>query len=238
MRIVRVIKALRWQEKFSAAATELDTLKGDLLEDLHIHASVITADIQIMLAGVQQDVSAMSALMTLVFQKLRSSEERELSLFAESQGGIDKIVASDSLLSELFAIQATSRTECFGKDAQDPSVKKSPSALREESEKDPDDFVKADAQTFEHKFDTVRAQFDQLKQTVRRESDRIIDEVQKQVRKGPHQRILNRVCVSRQGWTYDSNIFQDMYYIWREQVRRRTLRYLPLLTNIRVGKAV
>jgi hypothetical protein len=167
------------------------------LVDLQIHTSVVTTDIKSMLAGVQKDVSAMSAFMALVFQKLRSPEERELLVFAESRGGIDKIVANDSLLSDLFG-QATSRKDRLGKDSQEAGVKnsKSPSALREESEKDPDDVVKADAKTFENKFDAVRVQFDQLKQTVRRESDRIIDEMQK----GPHERILDRVLFhDRQG---------------------------------------
>jgi hypothetical protein len=193
LRAVRFCKASRWQEKFAAAGTELDTLKGNLMVDLQIQASVTNTDMKTTLARVQQDVSAsVSLLMALVFQKLRSPEERELSAFVEKQGGVDKVVASDSLLSFLF-VQATSRAERLGKDARDANVKKSPSDLRQEIEKDPDDFVKADAKTFENKFDALRSQIvDQVNQVVGHARDRIIDELNK----GPHERILDPVDIS------------------------------------------
>jgi hypothetical protein len=180
-------------------ATKLDTLKGELLADLQIHTNVVVIDIKSMLASVQQEVSDMSAVMSLVFQNLRSSEERELSIFADIQGGVDNILANDTVLSDLFAT-ARSTTERPGKDAPNPIAKESPSALREEIKKDPDDLIRADATTFENKFNAFSNQVaDQVEQT----GNRIIDEIQK----GPYQRILNWVRVSRHGLNRDFNLF-------------------------------
>jgi hypothetical protein len=176
-------------------ATKLDTLKGELLADLQIHTNVVVIDIKSMLASVQQEVSVMSAVMSLVFQKLPSSEERELSIFADIRGGVDNILANDTLLSDLFAM-ARSTTERPGEDAQNPIAKESPSALREEIKKDPDDLIRADATTFENKFNAFR---DQVVDQVEHNGNRIILEIQK----GPHQRILNWVRVSQHGLNRD-----------------------------------
>jgi hypothetical protein len=133
----------------------------------------------------------MSAIMTLVFERMYSPEERELAALVASKGGEKNIVADDAILGDVLS-KSKSRSARMVKQKQDgDDADLTLSTLRKEIEKDPDEVVREDAKAFEQKFSAVLAQLEEVKQVVRHEGDRVIAFIQG----GPHERIVDRVCL-------------------------------------------
>jgi hypothetical protein len=182
--LVKFFTSMKWKDRFTDIAKQFDTHKANLQFDLQIHVAVTAADVKTTLAVVHHDVEAM---MTLVFEQMRSPEERQLAALVESKGGADRVIGNDALLSEIMA-QSASKTERLAKRQKDePGL--TLSGMRKEIAKDPEDLIKEDTKAFEQKFSTVLIQIEEVKHVVRRESDRVIAAVQS----GPHERIVDRV---------------------------------------------
>jgi hypothetical protein len=185
---VKFFTSIKWKDKFTDVAAQFDVHKADLQLDLQIHVSVTAADMKVTLAAVHQDVSAM---MTLVFEKMRSPEEREFAALVAIKGGEEKTIANDALLGDILGKSKPRSARMVKQKQDDDDADLTLSTLRKEIAKDPDEVVKEDAKAFDQKFSAVLTQLEEVKQAVRRESDRVIAIVQG----GPHERIVDRVSL-------------------------------------------
>jgi hypothetical protein len=180
----------------------------DLQLELHVYSYVT-------LTAVHQD---MSAIMKLIFERMHSPEERELAALVASKGGEKSIIADDATLGDVLS-KSKPRSARMVKQKQDgDDADLTPSTLRKEMEKDPDEVIREDAKAFDQKFAAVLAQLEEVKQAVRRESDRVIAFMQN----GPHERIVDRVCFLRRERSLPASdaLWQDLYHMWKEMVRR------------------
>lgn len=119
-------------------------------------------------------------MMKLVFARLVSPEERNLRSYVHANGGVDSVSKDDGLLQEML-------------DNGGPKLKQvSLFELQKDIKKNVDDFLKEDAKVFESKFQLVKTQLQDMKDTVQRETDRVIDFL----KAGPQERIRDRVsCI-------------------------------------------
>ena len=141
-------------------------------------------------------------LMEVVFERMRSPDEREVaSLVASQPGGVEAALKNDALLEQVLAAQKLkdgkpgARRHGPGGAGAEEDKTKTISELREEVKKDVEQ-VLADNKYFDQKFEVVRMQVDEVKVSIRRESDRVIDTLLS----GPHERIIDRVSLSRLGY--------------------------------------
>jgi hypothetical protein len=151
--LVKFFTSLKWKEKFTDVAAQFDVHKSELQFDLQMYVGTTVANVKATLAVVHQDVSEM---MTLVFENMRSPEEQDFAALVASSGGAKKVFANDALLSEVldkFKLRSDKQ------DSDDAEL--SPSSLREEVAKNPDEVVMEDAKAFDQRFDAVVVQLEE-----------------------------------------------------------------------------
>jgi hypothetical protein len=132
-----------------------------------------------------------------MFEQLVSPEQKQLSETVAAYGGVKALKDDDKMLLELerTASNATSAPGAEGPRA--PRTKPgdaNPNAddLRKDIFEDPDAAVERNQTVFFRKFEAQQRQIiDELTLVVKRESDRVIQ----QITGGPHERILDRVRV-------------------------------------------
>ncbi|GJE85201.1 hypothetical protein PsYK624_012790 [Phanerochaete sordida] len=178
--IVKVFKSIAWEGKLEGFATAFDGHKDALHKDLSMHTAlgVERANQTLSAVDVAVKTSGTKLDMILLFQQLRSPDERELWKFIESKGGPDKFLADDTLMNELLA-----RTE-KGTADQLTSVNE----VKYDIRKDLAEIIKENLEVSENKFQALQITIrGQMEQTVRREGDRIIGTLLS----GPQDRIID-----------------------------------------------
>lgn len=155
-----------------------------------------------------------SKLMEIVFERMRSPEERDLSaLVAKEQGGLDDVLKNDKLLEEVLAKHK--RGSGLERDKDEKWAKKSRRALpgqapdavqtvtdlRREVNKDVEQVLE-DNELFDQKFEAMKKQVDEVIVTVKHESDRVIDTILASLA-GPQERIVDRVSRTLPFFMYD-----------------------------------
>ena len=198
---VKFFTSTKWQGKFTEVAQKFADHKTGIQFDLQIHASVGITSANLTLSTMSVEFTQLNAnvskLMEVVFERFRSPEERDLSsLVAAQPGGAEAVLKDDQLLQQVLAKQNTRTGGASAK--EDKASKKHPvgqgdavqtvSELKKEISKDVDQ-VLAENKFFDQKFDAMRLQVDEVKVTIKHESDRVIDAVLS----GPHERIVDRV---------------------------------------------
>jgi hypothetical protein len=134
-----------------------------------MYIGIAVTNLKTTLAAARQDALAM---MTLVFEKMRSPEERELAALVASAGGTDKVLANDALLGDVlgkFKLRSAGMAQ-QEQDSDDADL--TPSSLRTEIAKNPDEIVNEDAKAFDQKFGAVLTQLE-VEQKVPLGSDRV-----------------------------------------------------------------
>ena len=127
--------------------------------------------------------------MAILFQELRSPEERELRKFIESKGGPDKFLKDDALMDELIARSEKNAPSSKSGKVQEASGKEIKYDLR----KDISDIIQDNFKVSENLFHALRVNISvQMETTVRREGDRIIGTLLA----GPGDRIIDPVSTS------------------------------------------
>lgn len=178
--IVKVFKSIAWEGKLEAFATAFDGHKDALHKDLAMHTAlgIERANETLSTVDVVVKSSKEKLDMILLFQQLRSPDERELWKFIESKGGPDKFLQDDTLMNELIA-----RTE---KNTADELS--SVNEVKYDVRKDLADIIKENLEVSENKFRALQVNIQaQMEQTVRREGDRIIGTLLS----GPQDRIID-----------------------------------------------
>jgi len=133
--------------------------------------------------------------MKTLFQQLVSPEQKQLSELVAARGGLKVLKDNDKTLLELEKtaekVSSVPKAEvgrARGEQSKDTSL--SADDLRRDVLEDPTVAVEKNLTVFSRKFEAQKNQIvDELTLVVKRESDRVI----KEVKGGPHERILDRV---------------------------------------------
>jgi hypothetical protein len=185
---VKLFTSLQWTAKFADLAAQFDVNKADLQFDIQVAVGLAMANVKTTRAAAHQDALP---TMTLVFdsEKMRSLEEREFAALVASAGGMDKVLANDALLRDVLGKFKHSSAGMAQQDQDRDDANLTPSSLRTEIAKSPDEIVNEDAKAFGQNPRTVltQTQPEEVKQAVLRESDRVMAVVQG----GPHERIVS-----------------------------------------------
>lgn len=203
--IVKFLNSMKWERKFAAVAQRFSEHQEGIKSDLQIHVSIGITTANTKLSELNLSFSLLnqnvSMLMKVVFERLQTPKERDLSALVESREprGIEAALKNDKLLEEVLA--KANQKETFGmlqqkggpgKGTDDKGVKKRTldmigtiTELRKEVDKDVEQ-VLADNTFFDKKFEVMcKMQVEEMKH----ESDRVIGTL----RAGPHNDIHHPV---------------------------------------------
>ncbi|KAF9076960.1 hypothetical protein BDP27DRAFT_1397990 [Rhodocollybia butyracea] len=208
---IKFINSYSWRDKFTAFAEEFTALKANIRDDLQLYIGVGVANVQETLVLVQND---MKQLMEMVFSNLVPLSERKLALHIQSRyGGREAVLNNDAAIQEL----AMESFDEFDSDDSKALGSNKPSALaiRMELEQDVDQAI-ANNTDFDKKFEVMKLQISEVKETVKHQSDRVIEEIKKELHDGPHERILDK----------------DMYKIWKEMGWKRSIKARHLVMGL------
>lgn len=161
--------------------------------------------ISIEIASASETLSTLNknvtSLMEMVFNRMQSPEERELSNFAKSKGD----VPYDKLLQEVikhFQQQQQQQKEKEDKDkkptkgSSEPDFPVDLTSLKKELNKEIDDILVANDQVFQRAFGAIEIRLKEVKETIVHETDRAIETILAGV--SPQERIVDRVSMSAQ----------------------------------------
>ena len=131
-----------------------------------------------------------------MFEQLVSPEQKQLAATVAANGGVKALKNNDKMLLELErtsskAIRASSADGSRALRAKLGDANPNADDLRKDIFEDPDAAVERNQTVFFRKFEAQQRQIiDELTLVIKRESDRVIQEI----KGGPHERILDRVC--------------------------------------------
>jgi hypothetical protein len=186
---------LKWQSKFSDVAEEFVTHQKAIQGELQIYVSIEVTNTNIMISTLNQNVTAM---MKMVFENTQPLEEREIANFVRSRGG-DPSAPDDELLKEVIKNQ-----KIMKRTAETAPIKGGPrqdfprdlTKLKEELNKEVDAILVDNRKVFTRTFDAIEIRLKEVKATIVREGDRVIETILAGVNKGPLERIVDRVCTN------------------------------------------
>lgn len=180
---MKFFASAKWRERFTHLASTFEEHKKNLQLELQLRVTATVADIK----------TSMDAMMKLVFDHMRSPQEREVAAFVRSKGSSDpaRITADDALLSEIYAQVApkVEQKSTGSKPTSETAVNLV--SVRKEIAQDPGTISNEDANTFKQKWDAFRDKLDELKHVVVQEGDRVISAFNS----GPHERIVDKVSM-------------------------------------------
>lgn len=221
--LVKVFKSIAWEGKLEEFATAFNEHKHALHRDLSTHASLAIDAANRTLASISTITNAGNSAtnMALVFQLLRSPEERELRKFIESSGGPEKFLQNDNLMTELIA---RSEKDDLSVNVSPP---KSASDLRMDLQKNLSELLTENQEIFTNKFNALQDDIrTQMESSVARVGDRIIGTILS----GPHDRLVdpvrNSFCIAIT--VTDSRFHKVVYEIWKDMVREFAFRLTTL----------
>lgn len=193
---MKFLTSLKWQGKFTAVAAEFIGHQKALQFDLQIQISVEITNANVTLSALNENVTNM---MKMIFDRLQSPEERELATFVESKGGVDVVLADDELLREVVKNQQKEEEKSTTKGIRPPDWRPLDlPGFRKELNKEVDTVLAENSKTFERRFEAVEISLREVKGTIVRESDRVIETILAGIGKGPHERVLDKVCTGGQ----------------------------------------
>ena len=130
-----------------------------------------------------------------MFEQLVSPEQKQLSATVAAKGGVKALRNNDKMLLELDRKVSGAPSASSAEGHRAPRSKsgdtyQNADDLRAEIFEDPDAAVEKNQTVYFRKFEAQKRQIiDELTLVVKRESDRVIQEI----KAGPHERILDRV---------------------------------------------
>ncbi|KAI0056627.1 hypothetical protein BV25DRAFT_1864510 [Artomyces pyxidatus] len=203
--LARVVQGPIWDARLLAFITTFVKRRAEFEFALAIHTaqSMDTATTKLgMVYDKAKEIDSKIDIMMAVFQKLVSREHQAVLDIVDAKGGIVVVRDDDELRQEVDAQAAKAigreslRSPTYGFDE-----------LKDELSDDPDTAIQKNMAPFSRKFEVQKRQIvDALTLVVRRESDRIIEEV----KRGAHDRILDKAI---------HEIWKEMG--WRGNVKAR-----------------
>ena len=185
---------MKWQTKFTDVAGQFAEHKQGLTFELQIHTSVEITKANQTLAEVNENVKVM---MKMVFESMNTPEEKEIVALTHGKS-VDAVLADDHTLKQILAKQAKSKEE-KGSGRLKDAIPADAGALtlgelKHELNQDIDTVLAENSKLFEQKFAAMELSLKEVKETVRRQSDRVIEEILAGVSAGPHEQIRDKVC--------------------------------------------
>jgi hypothetical protein len=141
------------------------------------------------------------SVLTAMFEQLISPEQKRVAATVLKKGGVATIRNDDDMLLEVEKASSKASPSAEGHQvlsswAKPSDAKVDADDLKADIFEDPDVAVEKNEAVYFRKFEVQKLQIidelNQLKSVVKRESDRVIEEM----KSGPHQRICDRVRVS------------------------------------------
>ena len=187
--IVKFATSIKWKTDFADIAAQFETHRDNLAFDLQMHTSITITNVSVTLTSVNEKITAMTAMMEVVFEKMQSREEEKLAEFAREHDGIEKVLESSELKKQLFEEQERkAKTE-----ARPSGVPTTLAEFEQELAKDVKTVLEENRKQFEKRFEGFDLLLQETKVTRRREGDRVIQEVSASIHAGPHELIIDRV---------------------------------------------
>jgi len=191
-----LVKGVKWEAIFTSHATSFSNLGRRFKEDLQIYTGT---GVQAIHRSVGRIEDQMAILMNFVFRGMASPEEQELQTFMNANGGADNFIEDDKLLLDLIRKREAqmSRNNPGGPPKElatqmDNGAMTSFAEIKSELKRDLDTILAQSRKHFDQKFEEQKHQIAEVKTTIKRESDRIIQEI----KSGAHDRILDRASFS------------------------------------------
>ncbi|KAJ6508453.1 hypothetical protein C8R45DRAFT_815585 [Mycena sanguinolenta] len=198
---VKLFDGSRWEGRLAAFSDVFSRRKDELSVALSIHTAQGVDNVQRTLVGIEANVKtgSESAAMLILFKQLESPKERELQKWILDRGG-----------PKTALIQLFKELQDKMKDSKDVSVMSGSAtrtlmvSIREEMRENIDKSLAADRRQFDRKFDAVQDKLEEMKNTVRRSTDRILIELAS----GPHDRIRDI----------------DLYTVWKDMAWKGSVK--------------
>lgn len=193
---VKFFTSVKWQSKFADLAAQFVTHKSNIESDLQIHISITVTTTSDTIVSVNEKVTAMTAMIGMVFEKMQSPEERQWAAFARQNGGVEGVLESDELMRKVIEKQTGGAKEENTTNHKGARSQKSSMTLAEfekELGKDVESVLVENTKAFDQKFRAMEASLQEVNVTIQRQSDRVIEEVLAGIHAGPHERILDKV---------------------------------------------
>jgi len=187
---VKFLSSWKWQAKFEEAATVFDDHKKGIQSDLQLHVSIEVIKANQTLDSIKKDVSLM---MQVVFERMKNAEEREMSNFVETKGGKDVVLQNEKLMMQVVERQRKEKQQ-LSATKSDPVIN-SYSSFKKEVEEEIEDILGQNNRLFEERFGAIAMSLRDVKETVRHEGDRVVDEILANINAGPQERICDKVYI-------------------------------------------
>ncbi|KAF8650371.1 hypothetical protein AX16_005267 [Volvariella volvacea WC 439] len=193
---IKLFTSIKWQYRFTDAANEFIEHKNALQSDLQIYISIQVTNVNETLATINGKIDE---VMAMIFKLMITPEELEVAAFIRGKGGLDAVLKDDTLLQQVM-LQDGQQKNRNNQILEQESNKSQLSEFRKDVEKEVDDILKEGSTIFDRKFEAIRISLQEVKVTVQREGDRVVEEIVANIHAGPHERIKDR----------------ELYAIWRD----------------------
>ena len=196
---VKFFTSMKWKPKFEDVADQFAAHKSDLLADLQLHTSITATKTHELLASVDEKMSSMKTMIDLAFERMQTPEERELTAFAQKNGGAERILENGVLMKKVLEMD---KSKVATKDDKGPTSGRGGAPtqtaltlpeLKNEIRKDVDTILTENTGAFERKFGAIELSLKEVNVTIQRQSDRVISEVLAGMQAGPHERVKDKV---------------------------------------------
>ena len=197
---VKFFTSMKWKPKFESVVEQFAAHKKDLLADLQLHTSITVTKTHDLLATVDEKINSMKAMIEVAFERMQTPDERELSAFAQKNGGAERILENGMFLKKVQEMEKHKVTAKDDKSATSGSKSGAPAQstltltdLEKEIRKDVDTVLAENTGAFDRKFGAIELSLKEVNKTIERNSDRVISEVLAGMQSGPHERIKDKV---------------------------------------------
>ncbi len=193
---------MKWKPKFESVVEQFSAHKRDLLADLQLHTSITVTKTHDLLATVDDKINSMKAMMEIAFERMQTPEERQLTEFAQKNGGAERILENGMIMKKIQEMEKhkvaakDDKAATSGKGSAQAQPTLTIQDLEKEIRKDVETILVENTGAFDRKFGAIELSLREVNKTIERQSDRVISEVLAGMQSGPHERIKDKVCGS------------------------------------------
>ena len=197
---VKFFTSMKWKPKFDGVVDQFTAHKKELLADIQFHTSIMATKTYDLLSSVDDKINSMKAMIEVAFEKMQTPEERELTAFAQKNGGTERVLENGMFMKKVLEME---KQKTPTEDDKGPTSGKSGAPaqsaltqpeLEKEIRKDVDAILQENTGAFDRKFGAIELSLREVNVTIQRQSDRVISEVLAGMQAGPHERIKDKVC--------------------------------------------
>ncbi|KAF8503107.1 hypothetical protein BU17DRAFT_101808 [Hysterangium stoloniferum] len=95
----KVLTSFKWQSEFTKVTEEFASHRKGLRDEIQLHASISIVSVRSTLAAMEGNISLLTRM---IFELLRSQEERDMDEFIKKNGGVEVVSQNPNLLDTLL----------------------------------------------------------------------------------------------------------------------------------------